>query len=288
MKTGFHKVVGPAIALALWSLNAPNVDAAKPADKGGGNNKNSTESVAVSTPEFYHAEFDYLNRTFTLSGIRLITGDSTTPVFPTEVTVGGESITIDPASATATASVSETDFGTFEGPLIISFEDILTALEGPPSSSIRVLEGERNFEIKVVTAEGTAALSAYFPKDIKDVPVDTGSCPCTFSIYTAEIGDAEPGTTFCSAAEGIPTDQYIEAGYGKIDETGNASAVIMGSHSSASPEPLYESSCYVRDLSQIVNGVETPVYLEGPIAVGNGDHQLCVAAIESIEPACLP
>jgi hypothetical protein len=128
--------------------------------------------------------------------------------------------------------------------------------------------------------------SAYFPSNIKDVPADTGICPCTFDIY--ESGEAEPGTTVCSAAEGIPTDQYIEAGYGIIDEAGNPSAVIMGSHSSGSPELLYESNCYVRDISTIVDGVETPVYREGPIAIGNGDHALCVVDIQSIESACSP
>lgn len=286
MKAGFHRAVGLALALTFWSLNAPNVDAAKPAGKGGGNN--SAPSAASPAPEFYRAEFDYLNRTLTLSGIGFITGDSTTPVFPSDVTIAGQSVTIDPASASAMASVSATDFTTFEGPLILPFDDILTALEGPPTGSLRVVQGERNLEIKVVTGDGTATFSAFFPRDIKDVPADTGSCPCTFAIYTAQIGDAEPGTTFCSEAEGIPTDQYIEAGYGKIDENQNASAVIMGSHSSASPETLYQSTCYVRDLSQIVNGVETPVYLEGPFPVGNGDHQLCVAAIEALEPACTP
>ncbi|MEJ2122896.1 MAG: hypothetical protein P8Z76_19795 [Alphaproteobacteria bacterium] len=130
MKAGFHKAVGLAVALALWAHNASDADAAKPADKGGGSN-NTTEAVAGTVPEIYRAEFDYFNRIFTLSGVGLITGDGATPVFPTDVTIGGQPITIDPTSATAMTSVSETDFSTFEGPLIIPFEDILTALEGP-------------------------------------------------------------------------------------------------------------------------------------------------------------
>lgn len=283
MKKGLIRTV--YLLVAFGTAQFPfitTVDGAPPPGKGGGNNTSSEPSESSgSAPEFYRVFLDHTARRLNIYGIHLIGGDSTTPEYPTEITVGGQSIAIDPLDPATTDSVASTDFVSGEGPVFLPFERVLDALVSPTPGS-RKLSGDKNFEIGVTTSGGNVVFSAYFQRDIKDIPVDTGSCPCTFSIYLEEFEEAQTGTIGCSVSEGIPTDQYIEAGYGKIDPSGVPSAVIIGSHSSGSTEPLYESSCYVRDFSTVSGGVETPVYREGPFPVGNDDHASCVDEIQLI------
>jgi hypothetical protein len=168
--------------------------------------------------------------------------------------------------------------------VLVPFDNILDAL-ADPAPTIRVLEGGDNYEVKAVTGTGSALFSAYFAATIKDVPEDNGFCPCSADFTDLyQPADAADGAIFCSATQGISTEEYIEAGYGKPD----GSAVIIGSHRSWSSEPLYTSTCYVRDISQVVNGVEEPQYIVPPLPVGNADHLLCVDEIKLLEAACGP
>lgn len=270
------------LAIAGAAYPAVTVQAAKPDGKGGGGGDTTETTTSAAAPEFYRVELDAFARELRLHGINLVTGDATVPVYPTDVAVAGRTVAIDEA-----ASAAATDFVSGEGAVVVPYDSLLDALVGTTPGG-RAIAGAKNYEMKVVTGGGTASFSAYVLAAIKDVPPDQGFCPCSFAIYTEQLDQAQPGTTFCSATQGVATEEYLEAGYGKVDETGAASAVIMGSHSSASGEPLYQSSCYVRDLSVLVDGVETPNYLEGPFPVGNGDHAICVAEIEAREPACVP
>jgi hypothetical protein len=276
------RVAGPLLVLLL-ALGSQSTLAAKPAGKGGGGGSSSEETVASDPPEFFWAAFDHVNRRLRVQGKELITGDAASPVFP-QLYVGGELISL--STDEETESVNTMDFTTNVGALLVDFDSLVTALgaSGPPPGLL-VLEAGDNWEIKVVTATGAAMMSTYFPRTLKELPLDTGSCPCAAEFSAYDKVDALPEATFCSTAEGIDSDEYIEAGYGKSD----GSAVIIGSHRSWSSEGLYASSCYARDLSQVVNGEETPQYLgSSPLPVGNQDHLLCVALIESLEPACTP
>jgi hypothetical protein len=279
MNTDLKKRTGWVLLGTVLTLAIPLTQAAKPAGTGGGGSNNE-EAAAVDPPEFYWSSFDYVQRILTLQGKDLISGTEGAPVFPT-VYIGGEPVLFDQSGSAAI-----TDFVTNEGPLLVPLDNILESLEGPASPPIlRAIEGGDSWEIKAVTSTGTALFSAYFPRTIKDVPPDIGVCPCAteFSVYDKD--NEAPGATFCSATQGISTDEYIEAGYGKND----GSAVIIGSHRSWSSEPLYTSTCYARDLSQIVGGEEQPQYLgSSPLQVGDGDHAICVALIMSIEAACSP
>ena len=267
-----------ALVLTVLTLVTSVTQAAKPADKGGGGN--TTEpAAAVDPPEIYWSSFNYIERILTIQGKDLITGDDTTPVLP-QVYIGGELVDIDVAN-----SVAATVFATNEGPLLIPLQNILDALGSPlPPINLGALAGGDTWEVKAVTSTGTALFSAYFPRTIKEVPLDIGTCPCVAEYVAYNKVDAVSEATFCSATQGISTDEYIEAGYGKSD----GSAVIIGSHRSWSSESLYVSTCYARGLSQVVNGEEEPQYIPGsPIPVGDNDHLLCVAHIETAEPACV-
>jgi hypothetical protein len=259
--------------------------AAKPAGKGGGSENTTASNGAV--PEFYSTTFDYAGRMLTLNGIHFITDDAGTAVLP-QVSIGGQTTTVDPASGIC----PDLGIGN-ECPVLIPFDNILDALAGPRAGTdIRVLPGEISYEIKVValnpdsTPAGTARFTTYFPKQIKDLPVDTGTCPCAAD-FTAlyNPGSALPGTRFCSETEGIPTGEYIEAGYAPDTE----SVVIIGSHSSSSQEPLYAGSCYVRDLTLVIDGEEVPQYLgSGPKDLTDNDHNNhCVPLIRSLEAGCV-
>ena len=264
---------------AAFAFSTPLLYAAKPADKGGGGST-AEETIAVAPPEFYWSTLDPINRILTVRGKDLVTGDAGSPVFP-ELFIGGQLVAID-----ETASATTTDFATNEGSLVVTFSSILDALAVPvPAPDLRTLTGGDNWEIRVVTSTGTAFSSAYFPRTIKDLPPDTGTCPCATEFSAYDKVDVAPDATFCSATQGISTDEYMEAGYGKLD----GSAVIIGSHRSWSSESLYSSTCYARDLSQVVNGVEQPQYLgASPIPVGDNDHQICVTLIKNLEAACGP
>jgi len=266
-----------ALLVSFLVLFVPLAQAAKPAGNGGGGSGTTTAAPAGS-PEFFWAAFDAVARQLRLQGKDLISGDAATPVFP-QLFVGGVLVSFDEAG-----SAGATDFTTNEGPVLVPFESLLDAL-ADPAPAIRSLPGGDNYEVKAVTSSGTALLSVYFPAPIKDVPVDTGACPCAgdFALLYTKAG-AAPDATFCSATQGIDTGDYIEAGYGKTD----GSAVIMGSHTSWSSEPMYASTCYVRDISAVVNGIETPQYLAPPQPVGNADHLLCVDQIKALEAACGP
>jgi hypothetical protein len=268
-----------ALLVTVLTIAIPLAQAAKPADKGGGGS--TTEAAAIDPPQFYWSSFDYVQRTLTIQGKDLITDDGGTTIFP-QVYIGGELVLIDPD-----ASAAATDIVTNEGPLLVPLDNILEALKGPASPPIlRTIEGGDSWEIKAVTSTATALFSAYFPRTIKDIPPDLGGgCPCAGEFGVYDKVDVAPDATFCSATQGISTDEYIEAGYGR----GNGTAVIIGSHRSWSSEPLYTSTCYARELSQVVGGEEQPQYLgSSPIPVGDGDHADCVALIMSIEAACSP
>ncbi len=283
MKSILTHVESSILLLLAFCLFTAPIHAAKPADKGGGSGGGgSEEAAAVDAPEFFWASFDHVSRHLRLEGKDLITGDAGSPVMP-QIFIGGEAVlTLDVAGSVATV-----DFSTNEGAVLVPFDSILDVLGAPaPPLGLDVLEGGDNWEVKAVTSTGTALLSAYFPRTIREVPADTATCPCAadYPLYYTKA-DVAPDATFCSATQGIPENDYIEAGYGKLDGT----AVIIGSHTSWSSEELYASSCYVRDLSQIVAGEETPQYLgSSPMPVGNGDHTLCVDLIKTLEALCNP
>lgn len=265
------------LVATVLTLTTSLTQAAKPTRNGGGTS--TEEAVAVDPPEFYYASFDYVLRVLTLQGKDLISGTGGAPVYPT-LYIGGEPVTID-----GLGSTTATNFTTNEGPVLLPLENILEALEGPASPPIlRMIEGGDSWEIKAVTSTGTALFSTYFPRTIKDVPPDLDNgCPCAAEFGAYNKVNVAPNATFCSASQGISTDEYIEAGYGRND----GSAVIIGSHRSWSSETLYTSTCYARELSQIVAGEEQPQYLgSSPILVGDGDHADCVTQILSIEDAC--
>jgi hypothetical protein len=283
MNSDITRLASSLLLVLATCITGPS-QAAKPADKGGGNNNggdSTEEAAAADPPEFFWATFDHVNRHLRLQGKDLITGEEIAPVFP-QVFIGGEPIlTIDESASAAT-----TDFSTNEGAVLVSFDSVLDALgTAEPPLGLKVLPAGDNWEVKAVTSAGTALLSAYFPRTLREVPADTGVCPCAAEYGVYDKVDVAPDATFCSSTQGISEDEYIEAGYGRLD----GSAVIIGSHRSWSNEDLYTSSCYARDLSQIVAGEETPQYLGGsPIPVGDGDHALCVALIKSAEPLCNP
>lgn len=271
------RITSHAVVVLFLALLMPLANAAKPSGKGGGGS-DTTEAVAADPPEFFRASFNAVDRQLRLQGKDLISGDAVSPVFP-QVFIGGELVSID-----ETASADTTDFTTNEGAVLVPFESILDAL-ADPAPTIRSLQGGNNYELKAVTGSGTALFSVYFPAAIKDVPADIGACPCAADFALLyNNADAATDATFCSATQGIDTEEYIEAGYGKAD----GSAVIIGSHRSWSSEPLYTSTCYTRDISQVVAGVEEPQYLAPPQPVGNADHQLCVDQIKALEAACGP
>jgi hypothetical protein len=276
MNSKFAKGFACTLLGAFLTLAIPLTEGAKPPGTGGGSG--NQEAAAVDPPEFFWASFNHVDRQLRLQGKDLISGDAITPIFP-QIFIGGELVLID-----ADASAAATDYSTNLGAVLVSFESILDAL-ADPAPPIRVLNGGDNYEIKAATGTGTALFSIYFSVPIKDVPADNGFCPCATD-FTALYNPAEaaPDAIFCSATQGISADEYIEAGYGKVD----GSAVIIGSHRSWSSEPLYTSTCYVRDLSQVVTGVEEPQYLAPPQPVGNLDHQVCVDEIKLLEAACGP
>jgi hypothetical protein len=268
-----------ALAFAGAAATTSTVHAAKPAGKGGGDTTSSASSSSAP-PEFYRVEINPQTRNLLLHGIHFIAEDSQTPpqpVYPTAVTVGGKTVVIDTASSLAT-----TNFTTGEGALVVPFLSLLDVLgEGSPGA--RAIFGRKSFEIKVVTAGGTAGFSAYVTRDIKDVPPDTGACPCA-SAFTSNYTKTDLTTgPLCSSAQGIDSEEYIEAGYG----TDDGNALFIGSHRSWSREPLYVSSCYVRTISQVVNGVETPDYVFSS-PVSDADHSICVQQIKDLEEACAP
>ena len=278
MKKKTRNLFGLVSVFALVFL-ASGAHAAKPAGKGG--SSETTTATSGTGPEFYSTIFDYASRTMTLNGIHFITDNLGAPVLP-DVTIGGQ--LIDPASGSCTDPDGVC-------PLTVDFEEILTKLVGPRiSTEIRALPGGVSYEIKVAaknpdsTPAGTAFFTSYFARQIKDLPVDTGACPCAED-YAAlyKTGSVLADTVFCSEAEDILASDYIEAGY--ADTT--SSIVIIGSHSSSSPEPLYAGTCYVRDLTQIIDGEEVPTYLGGPIDLTDSDHNnYCVPLIRSLESAC--
>jgi len=269
------------LAFASATVLTSTLHAAKPAGKGGGGGDSTPSSSSSSAPpEFYRVEINPQTRNLLLHGIHFIVEDGQTPsqpVYPTAVTVGGKTVVID-----ATSSLATTNFTTGEGALVLPFASLLDALgEGSPGS--RAIFGRKSFEIKVVTAGGAAGFSAYVTRDIKDVPPDTGACPCA-SAFTSNYTMAGLTTgPLCSSTQGIDSEEYIEAGYG----TDDGNALFIGSHRSWSREPLYVSSCYVRTISQVVNGVETPDYVFSS-PVSDADHSICVQQIKDLEEACAP
>jgi hypothetical protein len=281
MTSDFTKGSVWVLLVTVLTVAIPPTQAAKPAGTGGGGGGGGggeEEAAAVDPPEFFWASFNHVDRQLRLQGKDLVTGDDVTPVLP-QLFIGGEPVVID-----VTASVEATDFSTNLGAVLVPFDNILDAL-ADPAPTIRVLEGGDNYEVKAVTGTGSALFSAYFAATIKDVPEDNGFCPCSADFTDLyQPADAADGAIFCSATQGISTEEYIEAGYGKPD----GSAVIIGSHRSWSSEPLYTSTCYVRDISQVVNGVEEPQYIVPPLPVGNADHLLCVDEIKLLEAACGP
>ena len=255
-------------AIALTS----SADAAKAGTKGGGTTSSTTTSSGA--PEFYRVEIDLTTRNLLLHGRYFIGGSAATPQYPTAVTVGGRTVAIETASST-------TDFTTGEGALVVPFLGLLDAL-GVGSPGSRVIAGRKSFEIKVVTAGGAARFSAYVARDIKDVPPVVGYCPCASAFSTNYTKAGLTSGPLCSATQGIDSDEYIEAGYG----TSDGNALFIGSHRSWSREPLYASRCYVRRLSTVVNGIETPDYLFSS-PVSDADHAICVQQIKAVEPACV-
>lgn len=263
--------------------------AAKPAGKGKSTDSTSSteptssELTAADPPALYRAsyEYGYPDGTFTLHGGHLITGTLVAPVYPTAVRIGGQVVRIDEE-----ASRLSTDFSTFQGSLVIPLNFILDALIVGD-----VLEPGGTYDVSVETASGTAGLSAYVPRRIVR---SIGACPCNYLGYPESqliAGQSKiAGTEKCSIAEGIPSEEYVEAGYGYLDETIPASPVavtrIAGSHTTATRETAFASTCFVRDSTDVLSTTDD-VYVEGPVPVSDYDHYFCALAIDALEPtAC--
>lgn len=241
-----------------------------------------TQAAGAAAPEIYRSSVDYPGRILTVHGIELITGSAGSPEYPLEVTIGGEPVAIDQAASTAA-----TDFASNKGPLVIPFDDILTAM------SALVVDGaipaEINFALKIVTAGGTTSASAFFAEAVVQVssppPPSTGSCPCS-NLYDQHYNAlyallwptcTAPGSSNASSI--VPTEQYIEATY--IDEL-MVRYITISSDSSLSPRNSgstnYVSSCSVR--------TDGGAFLEGPVPISDEDHSNCVADIIAREPIC--
>ena len=263
------------LSLLTLALSATAVLAAKP-------NRN-TEAASGAIPEIYRSSVDYADRKLTVHGIHLITGSASSPEYPLEVTLGGEVVSID-----QTLSSDATDFGTNKGPLVIPFDNILSALAALVVDE--AIPADINFALKIVTAGGTARSTAYFAQPIQEIssppqPPSTGSCPCSHlydQYYDALYAllwptCTAPGSTNSNGI--VPTEHYIEASY--IDEL-MIETVTISSDSSISPRNSgstnYVSSCSVR--------TDGGVYWAGPISISDDDHDNCVADIIAREPIC--
>ncbi len=258
--------------------------AAKPAGKGksteSSTSTTTSELTATDPPELYRASFEYgyqagyPDATFTLHGNHLLV-DATIPS-ATTVSIGGNNVVFDD-----TASVGATDFVTFEGSVIIRLNEILNAL-----TTGDVLEPGNTYDVTVTTANGSATLSAYFPRRIVR---SYGSCPCTYLNYPVSqlLTDQSEivGTTKCSVAEGIPSEEYVEAGYGYLDETDPLNPVavtrIAGSHTTGTRETAFASICFVRDSTDVLTTTDD-VYVEGPLPVSDYDHYFCADTIVNV------
>ena len=259
----------------LLLLLAPLAEAAKPTS--------TTQAASGSAPEIYRSNIDYANRVLTLQGIHLITGSYSSPDYPTTVTIGGRSVAIDEA-----ASRDGTDFATNRGPLLIPFDNILTALSNLVTDGS--LPPEVNFVVTVITGGGSVAFSTYFAQAVTEVssppqPPSTGSCPCSAyfdQYYNALYALLWPNCTAPGSSNSsviVPTEQYIEASY--IDEL-MVRYIIISSDSSLSPRNSgssnYVSSCSVR--------TDYGAFLAGPEPVSDEDHAACVEDIIAREPIC--
>lgn len=248
-------------------------------------------TASTSAPEIYWSALDYANRTLTIHGRYLIGGDTSTPELP-EVRIGGEPVVIDDA-----ASVAATDFVTGEGSLVLTFDDILTALNDlvittPQGSE---LPGMLNFAVKITATGGTVHSSSYFPQAISGStgppPPTTGTCPCTpqYDQYYNELYALLWPT--CTAPESsnppitgtVPVEQYIDASY--IDELA-VEVISIGSDSSTSPRSTLAGTCHVRTGDYWPLTEETGVFLEPPIPVSDEDHMACVSDIVAREAIC--
>lgn len=255
-------------------LVAP-VNAAKPGS--------TTEAASGQTPEIHRAEVDYAERTLVLEGIHLVTGSAGTPEYPASVTIGGEIVAID-----ETASSDATDFSTNRGPLVIPFDNILSALGSLVSDG--ALPPEINFVVRVTTAGGEVVFTVYFEQSVIEVsapppPPSTGTCPCTpyyDQYYNALYALLWPTCTAPGSSNTtsiVSTEQYIEAQY--IDEL-MVRYITISSDSSISPRNSgstnFVSSCSVR--------TDGNAFLAGPMPVSDEDHAACVEDIIDREPIC--
>lgn len=266
-------------------LSASLSYAAKP-DKTGG----SSATTSAQTPEIFWSSLDYVNRTLTIYGKHLIAGDVTSPEIP-EVRIGGELVAIDDE-----ASVGATDFATGEGPLIFSFDEILSALSDlivvtPQGNE---LPGKLNFAIKIVATGGTVSSSSYFVQAIVETtttPPTTGTCPCTAQ-YDEHYDElyalvwptcTAPGSSNPPITGTIAVERYIDASY--INEL-VIKTISIGSDSSTSPRSTLAGTCHVRTGDYWPLSETNGVFLETPIPVSDEDHMACVADIIAREAIC--
>lgn len=264
----------PPVLLMLVAVSA-GVQAAKPGS--------TTQAASGSPPEVYSAGADFSARTLTVRGIHLITGSAGSPEYPLEVTLGGQAISIE-----QTASRDGTDFNTNKGPLIIPFDNILSALPGLAVNG--AIPAGINFAVKIVTSGGTVASSFYLAQAIVEVssppqPPSTGSCPCSdlydqyYDAFYAMLWPTCTAPGSSNATRIVPTEQYIEASLidGLMFWT-----VTISSDSSISPRNSgssnHVSSCSVR--------TDGGAYLAGPEPISDEDHANCVADIIAREPIC--
>ena len=223
------------------------------------------------------------DRILLLQGIHLITGSAGSPEYPSAVTIGGQAVAIDEA-----ASSAATDFSTNRGPLVIPFDNILSALASLVTEG--ALPAQLNIVLKVTTSGGEAALTSYIEQAIVEVsapepPPSTGSCPCTplydqhYKALYALLWPTCTAPGSSNASMIVPTEQYIEASY--INEL-TVSYVTISSDSSSSPRNSgsnnFVSSCSVR--------TDSNAFIAGPLPVSDEDHAACVADIIAREPIC--
>ena len=278
------------IALLVLSFFISTVHAAKPAGKGGGGGGGDPESTTSSTtadpPELHRASFEYgwPNGTFTLHGVHLF--DPAAPA-GTTVTIGGQAVAV-VAATTYWSGLGREDAGaSTDAAILMDLNQILDALAG---AGVDVLESGNTYDVSVTTPGGNVTLSAYFPRRIVRI---TGACPCgdfaaAYSLAPLQTKLAD--TTKCSVAVGIPTEEYVEAGFGYEDNTGPTPVVatrIAGSHSSGSRETLFAGSCFVRDSTDLLSTADDTYPLVATL-VSDYDHHFCAANIVvDLEPvAC--
>jgi hypothetical protein len=285
MNRGAYRLSHWIIGLFYILLSVSISHAAKP--------DRSSASASTDPAEIYWLDLDYANRTLSINGINLITGSLSNPEFP-EVSIGGVPVVIDEA-----ASAGATDFNSNEGPLIITFDNVLGALIDivEATSEGSELPGKINFAVKIVASSNTLRSSIYIYQAIREStappppPPSTGTCPCSadYDKYYDELYAllwptcTAPGSSNPPLTGTIAVERYIDAQF--INEL-EFKTISIGSDSSTSPRSSLAGTCHVRKGDYWPLSEQNGMFVEPPIPVSDEDHMACVASIIAREAIC--